>query len=380
MFLAKYGQGSPESPFVLVNQPLLSLKVIDELVPPGVDEVFIDEDLTLHAVHKLHKQKQQDQAGPHVPAVSLVLEFPIAEKLYGEALTHSRLFMDNVRKGKDFDYREATPMVDSFIESVFRNESAAATMIKLRRFDEYTYTHSINVSILAVLLGKHLGYDKEILRQLGIAGMFHDVGKARIPEEILNKPGKLTPLEFRIMKTHVLESYRLMSDQKALSPDVLRGIVEHHERYDGDGYPRGLSGDGIGIFGRIISIADIYDALTSKRVYKEGMPTAKALSLMYQWRDSTFPPNSIESFIKCIGVYPIGSFVRLSNGEYAIVTANNEAHAARPTVKVVLDAKMRHKPPTTVDLSKTMLTGGLEISECLNPADYRVDLSRLLTA
>jgi hypothetical protein len=110
------------------------------------------------------------------------------------------------------------------------------------------------------------------------------------------------------------------------------------------------------------------------------MPTAKALSLMYQWRDSTFPPNSIESFIKCIGVYPIGSFVRLSNGEYALVTANNEAHAARPTVKVVLDAKMRHKPPTIIDLSKTMVTGGLEISECLNPADYRVDLSRLLTA
>jgi len=376
MFVVKYGQGTPEDPFVPVGKPLMSLKNVDALVPPEVNEVLIDEKLTLNMLNRLHRQKEQEAAAPGVPAVPLAEELPVAAKLYTEALEHAHGFMDDARQGRDVDYHEAQPIVDSFIQSVFRNESAAATLFKLKRFDEYSYTHCINVGVLAIILGKYLGLDKDVLRLLGLSGLFHDVGKARIPEDILNKPARLTAQETQIVKTHPVESYRIISQTAGPDPDILRGAIEHHERFDGTGYPRGLAGSGIGLFGRIISIVDVYDALTSKRCYKEGMPAAKALSLMYQWRDATFSPNSIEQFIKCIGVYPVGSFVRLSSGEYAIVTGSNDKNATRPTVKLLFDAGMRHRQPAVLDLAE----GGPEISECLNPAEYRVDLSRMLTA
>jgi HD-GYP domain-containing protein (c-di-GMP phosphodiesterase class II) len=374
MFLAHYGHGTPESPVIPIGKPILSPLNVDEFVPPGVDEIYVDDKLTLHMINRLHRERNGE--APPEPAVSLSDELPVAEKLYTEALGHAHEFMADVRKGKDVDYHDAEPVVDGFIESVFRNESAAATLFKLRTFDEYSYTHCINVSVLAIILGKYLGLDKDNLRLLGLSGLFHDVGKARIPEDILNKPAGLTPREMDIIKTHPLESYKIISSTDGPARDILRGAVEHHERFDGTGYPRGLAGGDIGIFGRIISIVDVYDALTSRRCYKPPMPTAKALSLMYQWRDSTFAPNSIEHFIKCIGVYPVGSFVRLSSGEYAIVTDSNPTNASRPTVKILFTPWMRRKAAVVVDLFKD--SGGLEITECLNPAGYPVDLARLL--
>jgi putative nucleotidyltransferase with HDIG domain len=283
--------------------------------------------------------------------------------------------VNDVRKGTDIDYRKATPLVENFIESVFRNENAAVTLFKLRGFDEYTYTHSINVSLLAVLLGKHLGLDKPTLLKLGLAGMFHDVGKARIPEAILNKPGKLTEAEFQIMKGHPLEGYKIMMHQPDLDPEILRAVVEHHERVDGTGYPRALSGDAIGRFSRIVAVVDVYDALTSRRVYKDAMAPAKALGMMYQWRDKDFTPHAIESFIRCIGVFPVGSFVKLSGGEYGIVASVNPQRPTKPEVKVVLDAKMRPQIPRTLDLwSLEGSAQAQDITQVLNPADHKLDL------
>lgn len=379
MFVVMYGRGTDSSPIVFANEYVESEERLRELQAADVDEFSVDDGLF----------KAVDAPAPPVSitpeqvarAAALADELPVAEKLYTEALSHARDFMDDVRKGKDVDYHEATPVVDSFIESVFRNDAAAATMFKLKRFDEYSYTHCINVAVLSIILGKHVGLDKATLRDIGIAGMFHDVGKARIPEAILNKPGKLSPQEFHVMKTHVLESYKIMREQKGIPADVLRGILEHHERYDGTGYPRGIARGDIGNYARVISVVDVYDALTSKRCYRDAVPASKALRVMYDWRETTFPPRSIESFIKCIGVYPVGSFVRLSSGEYAVVACNNSATTTRPVVKVVLDANLNMKKPTLVDLAMANLGGvGMEIMECLNPAMYRIDVAKMLTA
>jgi putative nucleotidyltransferase with HDIG domain len=255
------------------------------------------------------------------------------------------------------------------------------TLFKLRGFDEYTYTHCINVSILGVLLGKHLGMDKPTLLRLGLAGMYHDVGKAKIPESILNKPGKLSESEFNVMKSHPLDGFRIMSAQQGMDADILRAVVEHHERHDGSGYPRGLKGEAIGLFSRVISVVDVYDALTSRRVYKEPLAPSKALGMMYQWRDRDFPPHTIENFIRCVGVFPLGSFVRLSNGEYGIVASSNPQNATRPEVKVVFDTKFRPQAPRLVDLDALSGTeGALDIAEVLNPAEHKVDLERFLMA
>jgi len=370
MYVVSHGMGSFDDPLVRVDKPLLTSADINSFVPPEVETVVVETSVNISLLG-------QDRPVGVPITTSLADELPIARRLYSDAIVHVRGFVDDVRKGTDIDYRTATPLIENFIESVFRNENAAVTLFKLRDFDEYTYTHSINVSLLAVILGKHLELDKPTLLKLGLAGMYHDVGKARIPEAILNKPGKLTEAEFRVMKTHPLEGYKVMAGQPDLDPEILRAVVEHHERFDGAGYPRGLTGESIGLFSRIIAVVDVFDALTSRRVYKDAMAPAKALGMMYQWRDKDFPPGAIENFIRCIGVFPVGSLVRLSGGEYGIVAVVNPQKPTKPEVKVVLDAKMRPQMPRVLDLLALEGTPeAQDIVQVLNPDEHKLDLER----
>ncbi len=298
------------------------------------------------------------------------------DKLYGESLGYAHEFIDDVKNGKPFDFNDATPLVGEFIDSVFRNESAAAAISKLKAFDEYTYTHCINVSILAVILGKRLGYSRDRLELLGIAGLFHDVGKAIIPESILNKPGKLSEEEMNIMRTHPLQGYQILKDQPGISDEVLRGCLEHHEKHDGRGYPRGLRGDQISDFCGLLTVVDVYDALTSKRVYKDPMPPGKVLALMYKWRVTDFHPNIVEQFIKSLGVYPVGSFVRLSSGNHAVVVDHNPTSPLKPSVRVAYDKNMDRVPLTLVNLADQGVQ--FTITDVINPDDYNVDVYNLL--
>ncbi|MBU1231203.1 MAG: HD-GYP domain-containing protein [Proteobacteria bacterium] len=374
MYVVSHGLGTFDSPLVQVDKPILTPAHIDEYIPKDAADVLIDASIQVEPLNR------ERPAG--LPGITcLSEELPIAKRLYADALVHVKSFVDDVRRGTDIDYRKATPLVQSFIESVFRNESAAVTLFKLRGFDEYTYTHSINVSILAVLLGKHLGLDKATLLKLGLAGMYHDVGKARIPESILNKPGKLTASEFEAVKAHPLEGYKVMRRQVDLDPEILRAVAEHHERHDGSGYPRGVKDQDIGRFSRIIAVVDVYDALTSRRVYKDAMAPAKALGMMYQLRNKDFPDNAIENFIRCIGVFPVGSFVRLSGGEYGIVASVSAARPTKPEVRVVLDASMRPQPPRVLDLWAVEGTPqAQDIAEVLNPLEHKLDLERFISA
>jgi len=368
MFVVSHGLGTFDKPLVRVEKPILTQADIALLVPLDAEDVVIDSSVNISLLG------QARPAGVPI-TTSLGDELPIARRLYTDALAHVRSFVDDVRRGTNIDCRAAEPLVENFIESVFRNETAAVTLFKLHGFDEYTYTHSINVSLLAVILGKHLELDKGTLLQLGLAGMYHDVGKARIPEKILNKPGKLSPSEFQIMKSHTLEGYKIMAPQPDLDPEILRAVVEHHERHDGSGYPRGLTGEQVGRFSRIISVVDVYDALTSRRVYKSAIPPAKALSMMYQWREKDFPHQAIENFIRCIGVFPVGSFVQLSGGEYGIVASVNPLKPTKPEVKVIMDAKMRPQIPHSLDLFETADGAeAQEILQVLNPAEFKIDL------
>ena len=377
MYVVSHGLGTFDNPLVQVDKPILTPAHIDQYIPPEVDEVLVDPSIE---VTPLTPEQQLQEFLAHPPAsTTLAEELPIAKKLYSDALVHVKSFIDDVRKGTDIDCNKASPLVQNFIDSVFRNETAAVTLFKLRGFDEYTYTHSINVSILAVLLGKHLGLDKPTLLKLGLAGMYHDVGKAKIAEGILNKPGKLTEAEFLAMKTHPLEGYKILQNQPGLDPEILRAVAEHHERHDGTGYPRGLQGEGIARFSRIIAVVDVYDALTSRRVYKEAMAPGKALGMMYQLRDKDYPPNAIEHFIRCVGVYPVGSFVRLSGGEYGIVSSANPVRPTKPEVKVIMDSSMCPRRPCILNLAALEGTPeAQDITEALSPAEHRLDLERYL--
>jgi HD-GYP domain-containing protein (c-di-GMP phosphodiesterase class II) len=358
MFVVSHGAGHFHAPIVNVGRCLSCAKDLDDLVPREASIVTIDPERSVL-----------------VEPSSLAREVPAARRLYAESLRHVHGFMDAVRQGTEVDPRECAPFVNGFIDSVFRNESAAATLFKLRDYDAYTYTHSLNVSVLAVLLGKRLGLDKIALSEVGVAAMLHDLGKARIPEAILNKPGKLTPTEFAVMKTHPEQGHALLQGRPGMTEPMLRAVLEHHERRDGTGYPRGLKEQDIGLYSRIVSVADVYDALTSRRVYKEPMAPAKALGLMYQWRDRDFTPLVIEQFIRCLGVYPLGSLVQMSSGEHALVVGTNPLLPTRPVVRVILDAKMRSKPTRTVDLSEEPPgDAGLSILRAVDPASHNLNL------
>ena len=312
---------------------------------------------------------------PLPPQVSIQEELRRVDTLYGEAVSYAREFMGDVKEGRPFDFNDATPLVNEFIDSVFRNDSAAAAISKLKAFDEYTYTHCINVSVLAVILGRKLGYPRERLELLGIAGMFHDVGKSVIPNSILNKPGALDDREMNIMRTHPLRGFQILKDQQNIPEEVLRGALEHHEKHDGSGYPRGLEGDQISDIARLLGVVDVYDALTSKRVYKEPMPPGKVLAMMYKWRVTDFHPNIVEQFIKSLGVYPVGSFVRLSSGNHGVVVDHAPGDPLNPSVRVAYDSRMRQVPMITVDLSADE---ALTVSDVINPDEHGVDIFKLI--
>ncbi|MDQ7836459.1 MAG: HD-GYP domain-containing protein [Humidesulfovibrio sp.] len=372
MFVISHGLGTFGSPLVNVGAHILCLSNLCDYVPEDVEDVLIarTQDALLEGATAL---------GAPV-TVSLAEELPQARRLYSEALSYVRHFLEDVRKGTSIDFSPATPLVENLIESVFRNENAAVTLCKLRGFDEYTYTHSINVSILAVLLGKRMGLDRAALLKIGLAGLLHDVGKARLPAKILNKPGRLSETEFHAVKGHSMWSHDLLKQQGDMPRDILRAVAEHHERHDGSGYPRGLQGHEISLFSRIIAVADVFDALTSKRAYKDAMPPAQALSMMYQWRGKQFATEDIEFFIQCIGVFPVGSFVRLTDGEHGIVISTNPHRPTKPQVKVVLDAKLRPRLPRVLDLEALEATHeAQDIAEVLNPADYKIDMGRFFS-
>lgn len=306
---------------------------------------------------------------------SVAEELRRADALYGEALDYAHGFMDAVRDGKPFDFNDSKPLVNGFIDSVFRNESAAAAISKLKAFDEYTYTHCINVSILAVILGKRLGYSRDRLELVGMAGLFHDAGKSVIPDAILNKPGKLTDKEMNVMRTHPLRGYMVLKEQPGIPEDVLRGALEHHEKHDGSGYPRGLKGDEISETARLLTVVDVYDALTSRRVYKDPMPPGKVLAMMYKWRVTDFHPNIVEQFIKSLGVYPVGSFVHLSSGQHGVVVEQAQDAPLTPVVRVAFDETMTPIPHADLNLADQ---DDLTIIDVINPDPHGVDVYQLV--
>ncbi len=325
------------------------------------------------------KSPRSPESAPGI-AVPMERELPAAKKVYEDSLSFAKDFIHKAYLEKNVDVERSEEFVDDVISSVVRNREALTGLCKLRVYDEYTYTHSINVTVMATAFGQFLGLPEAELRPLGLAALFHDVGKANIPIEVLNKPGRLDAREFTVMKRHPLESYSILKDKGALKSQVLLAIVEHHEKYDGSGYPRGLRGEDISMFARIISLADVYDALTSDRVYRKGIPPSNALGIMYGMREKDFHPTMVERFIKCLGVYPVGSFVRLSDSRHGLVWSSNALAPLFPTVKAIFDGTLRPIPVEYVDLSVDTESGlpGLCIEEAVDPRPFNIDLAAVM--
>lgn len=225
-------------------------------------------------------------------------------------------------------------VANSIVEEIKEHQSILMETMNLNSYDNYTYTHSVNVDILSVIVGVGYGLSDDELRKLSQAALLHDIGKTCLPIEILNKPGRLTPEEFEEIKKHSRYGYNLLKTNEEISSVTRNAILSHHENEDGSGYPRGLASDKIHKFAKIIHIADVYDALTTKRVYKPAMNPADALEYLMANTGNMFDKELVELFMQYIAPYPMGVTVELSNGKKALVLKNNRDMLSRPIVRV----------------------------------------------
>lgn len=242
-------------------------------------------------------------------------------------------------KGKDVkqDFRDAKLQIENIVDQIFANKNLMVNMIDMKVFDDYTYYHSVNVAVLSIVLGVALDMDREELCNLGFAALMHDIGKVFINKDLLNKNGMLTTAEFEEIKTHSLLGCNHIKKGYGVSNSSYMGILDHHEKYDGGGYPNNLKGNRISWYGRIISVADVYDALTSDRPYRKAMLPSDAMEYIMASTGTLFDPKVVEIFVRKIAPYPIGTCVRLSNGLTGIVLENYESLCLRPRIRIFMD-------------------------------------------
>jgi len=238
----------------------------------------------------------------------------------------------------DLDVKELKGIIDNISSELILNEEVLLNLVTLKKTSDYTYEHCLNVSVICITIGKILGYSQNDIFKLGMGGMLHDTGKALVPEEILNKPSSLTEFEYTIMKNHSELGYQFLQTLNSISPLSRIMVLSHHERVDGSGYPRGISGDDIHPFAKIAAIADVFDALSSDRVYRDKMPTHKVLEYIMNNTETLFDYQIVKKILPKISFYPNGSEVILSTGERGIIKEQNTGFPTRPIVRIIADA------------------------------------------
>ncbi len=276
-------------------------------------------------------------------------ELARATKVLAGATPAMKSMFQDVRMGKAIDTEHCLPLVNDITESVQRNPGAIVSLARLKTSDDYTYMHSVAVCALMVSLAKQLNLNEVDTREAGMAGLVHDLGKALMPNEVLNKPGALTNEEFAIMKKHPEEGHKLLVEGKGVGPVPLDVCLHHHEKMNGMGYPHKLKGDEISLFSKMGAVCDVYDAITSNRPYKAGWDPAESIQKMAQWaKDGHFDERIFQAFVKSIGIYPIGSLVKLKSGRLAVVMEPGTTSLVCPIVKAFFSTKSNEPIPHVV--------------------------------
>ena len=332
--------------FIRGSFPLQRQTDLEQILDSAVENVQIDTTRGLDT----EVPAPRDPA-PQGPTAHLE-ELPIARQIKREADTIIHSLLLDVRMGRQIQVERLEPVVSRIIGSILRNPGTLVSLCRLRQADQATFQHSVSSCALLIMFGQHLHLDRDTLHEAGVAGMLHDIGKMRVPDHILNKPGPLTQAESAIMRGHVRLGLETLSQTPGISKLVMQVAGEHHERLDGSGYPRRLRGLEISPMGRMATIVDVYDAMTSIRIYQGGIEPAEALRRLYLESPAGLDGDLVQHFIQAIGIYPVGSLVRLESGRLAVVLQQNQGGPLHPVVRVLYD--IRHAmtlPPFDLDLA-----------------------------
>lgn len=368
MFIQELCGSWMDHPFWKKSFELTDPKDLKTLQTCGLQEVWIDTAKGLDvaadvAVTTSEEQNQKIEQELQQVArsetktevrVSMQEEASRARKLQEKSKAAVTSMFQEARMGNAINIAEAAPLVDEINQSISRNPEAFLNISRLKNKDDYTYLHSVAVCALMIALGKQLGLSDKDIKDAGMAGLLHDVGKMMIPDEVLNKPGKLTDEEFEIIKNHPRRGWEVLNISEGANPVALDVVLHHHERVDGTGYPEKISGDALTLFARMGAVCDVYDALTSNRCYKAGWEPAEALRKMAEWKNGHFDERIFHAFVKTIGIYPSGTLVKLKSGRLAVVLEQTEKSLLTPLVKAFFSTKSNEPiMPELINLTKS---------------------------
>ncbi|NOU52397.1 HD-GYP domain-containing protein [Pseudoalteromonas sp. JBTF-M23] len=368
---------------------------IDNLLKAGVMAVEIDPDKTLHTSEEKQSDKSdkpvqqmesQNQASlreeqtqpvskkydPFHKSTSIENELDKANALYQQAKALQQKTFDDLKNGKQLDLSPFQDTASGLIDSIFRNQDALACIAQIKDKDAYLLEHSINVAILIGIFAKHLSFDRALIEQVTTGALLHDIGKIQVPDEILNKPGTLTHDEYEVMKQHARFSYDIVAN--ANLGDMATEIAGfHHERLDGSGYPYGKSADELSQYVRMIAIVDTYDAITADRVYKSSKTPVAAFKVLREHVPHHYDETLLNAFIHCMGVYPVGTLVKLKSQRVGVISQSNPKTPLQPIVKIFYHAKhMHYTEVKDVDLSSKRADD--EIEAAIKPEEFSLNL------
>lgn len=385
MYIHHLGRNWVDHPFMISSFPVKDRKLIKKIAGAGIGIVYIDtnkgmgvedcvtrQDLDDASQHKVESEVEKADS----PRVSVASEWNRAKSLRLEATSAIRNMMEDARLGKLVEVASLHPLAERIVQSAFRNHHALAGISRIKTKDQYTFMHCVSVAGLLVAFAKIQGFSEEELHQVAIGGMLHDIGKIMVPAEVLNKPSPLEPEEFEIMKGHVSHSRDIFTAATTGISQTAKDIsLLHHERIDGSGYPLGLSGEQISVIGRMSAIVDVYDALTSVRVYKSAWEPSVALKKLSEWTPDRFDGQLVQRFVKCLGIYPVGSLVQLESGLVGIVMDLGQ-EMLWPNLRVIYNAKKgRYEKVRDLDLSKAKTD---PVVKAVSPAEFKIDITHFL--
>jgi HD-GYP domain-containing protein (c-di-GMP phosphodiesterase class II) len=379
-------------PFVRNRFLITSPAEIAKIRNAGIHDIVIDTGKGLDVAGSATLQESAENTEHEVMRAASAAPPPVIRTSYAEELTRAvrirdqaasvvRSVMNDIRLGKAIDIGRVQPVVQDITESILRNPGALLGLLQIKDKDDYTFLHSVSVCALLVAFCHHRGMAPELIREAGIGGLLHDTGKALVPDAVLNKPGRLTDEEFEVIRQHPVDGFRILSESGLVGPIPLDITRHHHERMDGSGYPDKLQGYDISDLAQMAAIVDVYDALTADRCYHQAMPAAEALRKLFEWSKFHFRPDLVQDFMRCVGIYPLGTLVRLASDRLAVVYEPTPGKPLLPKVNVFFNIKANvYIKPCLLDLARPQSAQVDKIASHEAPEKWKVDPRRFLPA